>query len=644
MLTTIREKTQGWIAGIILALVAVPFALWGINAYFEGSGRVNVAEVDGADISVDSYRRSLEEQRRSLQRMFGRNFDPRLFDTPTFRQQVLDSLIDDLLFAAEVERQGYRANTADLARQIRSVPQFQRDGQFDPKLYEALVRNDGRDIRSYEAGLQQNFVLRQAQSGFDESVLLMPSDVENLLKLQGQQREATIAMLRPARLRGRVQVSAQDIEQEYQANAARYTTSERIRVEYIRLAASDLAASIRVSDEDVRKAMAETTASTARKEERRARHILIKLPSGADTKTEQAALAKIQELRAKLASGADFATLARQNSDDPGSAKQGGDLGFVGRGVMVKEFEQALFALKKAELSAPVRTSFGLHLIQLTDIKTPSAAPVVARAKLEAEIKTRKAEERFFDLSEKFNNLVYEQPDSLKPASETLGLGIQTSDWFTRSGGSGIFANPKLLEAAFDPEVLTQGRNSSVIEIAPNTLIALRIHTHEPPRQQPLAEVRGQIEAALIAKASQAEAGRLAEEALGKLRAGQSFDAVVKQYGMELQGQRVYGRKTPGVEPSVLTALFKAAHPQAAEPVLGNTSLADGTVALFSLKRVIEPSKPDNKDTEAQNLRKALEARRGREYLESYRAGLRQQAKIKVYKDQLGNERGPTGP
>ena len=635
MLTTIREKTQGWIAGIILALVAVPFALWGINAYFEGGGRVNVAEVNGTEITVDSYRRNLEEQRRSLQRMLGRGIDPRLFDTPAFRQQVLDSMIDDLLFVDEVESQGYRASTADLARQIRSVPQFQRDGQFDPKLYEALVRNEGRDVRSYEAGLQQNFVLRQAQSGFDQSALSMPSDVENLLKLQNQQREATIAMLRPARLRGRVQVSAQDIEQEYQANAARYTTPERVRVEYIRLAASDLAAGIRISDEDVRKAMAETAASTTGKEERRARHILIKLPSGADAKAEQAAKEKIQGLRAKLASGADFATLARQNSEDPGSAAQGGDLGYVGRGVMVKEFEQALFALKKAELSAPVRTSFGLHLIQLSDIKKPPAAPVVARAKLEADLKTRKAEERFFELSEKFNNLVYEQPDSLKPAAETLGLGVQTSDWFTRSGGGGILANPKLVEAAFDPEVLTQGRNSNVIELGPNNLVALRIHAHEPPRQQPLAEVRAQIESALIAKAAQAEASRLAEEVLGKLRAGQAFDTVTKQYGMEVQGQRAYGRNTPGVESGVLTALFKAGHPQASEPVFGNTILADGSVAIFALKRVIEPAKPDNKGAEAENLRKAIEKRRGQELLESYRSGLRQQAKIRVYKDQL---------
>ena len=637
MLTTIREKTQGWIAGVILALVAIPFALWGINAYFDGGGRVNVAEVNGMPISVDSYRRNLDDQRRSLQRMVGRGIDPRMFDTPTFRQQVLDSVIDDLLFTAEVENQGYRVSTAELARQIRLAPQFQRDGQFDPKLYEALLRNDGRDVRGFEAGLQRNFLARQAESGFDRSGLVMPSDIETLSKLQAQQREAKVAVLRPARLRSRVQVSAQAIEQDYNANAGRYMTPERVRIDYILLASSDLAGGIRVTEDEVRRALAETSASTAGKEERRASHILIKLPAGADAKAEQAAMGKIQDLRAKLLSGADFATLARKNSEDPSSAVQGGDLGFVGRGALVKEFEQSLFSLKKpGELSAPVRSSYGFHLIKLTGIKTPPAAPAVARAKIEADIKARKAEERFFELSEKFQNLVYEQPDGLKPAAETLGLAVQTSGWLTRAGGgSGILANAKLIEAAFDPEVLTQGRNSSVIEIGPNTLVALRLAAHEPSRQRPLAEVRTEIENALLTKAAQAEVGRLAEEAIVKLRAGEAFEAVAKQYGMEMNPSRSYARKTAGVESALLTALFKAPYPQGGKPEFGITALADGAVALFVLSRVIEPAKPDLAGPETDALRKALEARRGREFLDSYRSGLRQQAKIKTYKDQM---------
>jgi peptidyl-prolyl cis-trans isomerase D len=637
MLTTIREKTQGWIAAIILGLVTIPFALWGINTYFESGGRLNVAEVNGVDISVDAYKRTLDDQRRSLQQLLGRAADPRLFDTPEFRQRVLDGLIDELLIAADVEAHGYRVSNAELSRQIRHAPQFQRDGQFDPKLYEALLRNAGLDVAGFEARLRRDVLVRQAESGFAQSAIVTPADIQTLLRLQTQQREAAVAVLKPARLRDRVKINTQEIEQEYAANAERYKTPERVRIEYIRLDAAELAKGIRVSDDEIRKAMAESAASAAGKEERRASHILIKLPQGADAQAEQAAMAKAQDLRAKLLAGMDFATLARKNSDDPGSAAQGGDLGFVGRGALAKEFEQALFALKKSgELSAPVRTSYGLHLIKLTGVKVPSAAPAMARAKVESEIRARKAEERFFELSEKFHNLVYEQTDSLKPAAELLGLKIETSGWFTRAGGgSGVTAERKVIEAAFDPEVLGQGRNSSTLEVGRNTLVALRIAAHEPRSLRPLVEVRSEIEKTLLASALQAEAERLAQEALAKLRANEPFEGVARHYGMDVQAPRLYARKTAGADAQLLGALFKTAHPEGGKPVYGNAVLADGAVAVFALKRVTVPEKPVAVGTEADALRKLVESRRGREYLDSYRNGLRQQAKIKVYKDQL---------
>lgn len=636
MLTTIREKTQGWIAAIILGLVTIPFALWGINTYFESGGRLNVAKVNGVDISVESYKRALETQRRSLQQMLGRSVDPRLFDTPEFRQRVLDGLIDELLFVADVEASGYRVNNAELSRQIRLAPQFQRNGQFDPKLYETLLRNEGLDVTGFEARLRRDVLTRQAESGFVQSTIVLPSDIEALLKLQAQQREAKVAVLKPVRLRDRVKISSQAIEQEYTANSERYQTPERVRVEYIRLAAVDLAKEVRVSEDEVRKAMAEAVASVAGKEERRVSHILFKLPQDADAQTEKAAMAKAQDVRAKLLAGADFATLARKNSEDPGSAAQGGDLGFIGRGALAKEFEQTLFALKKpGELSAPVRTSYGLHLIKLTGVKAAPSAPVVTRSKVEAELRSRKAEERFFELSEKFQNIVYEQSDSLKPAADLLGLKIETSGWFTRTGGgSGIVAEPKMIEAAFDPEVLGQGRNSSTIEVGRNTLVALRIAAHEPRSLRPLAEVRSEIEKTLLASALRAEAERLAQEALGKLRTGESFEGMARQYGMDVQAPRLYVRKEAVTDGQLLSALFKTAHPEGGKSTYGSAVQADGTVAVFALMRVMEPEKPAM-GAEADAMRKLLEARRGREYLDSYRSGLRQQAKIKIYKDQL---------
>lgn len=635
MLSTIREKTQGWIAAIILGLIAIPFALWGINYYFEG-GQLNVAEVNGVKITVDAYRRTLDDQRRGLQQLLGRNADPRLFDTPAFRERVVDGMIDEMLLSADIEAQGYRVGDQELARQIRLAPQFQRDGQFDSRLYEALLRNAGMDVRGFEARVRRDLLRRQSESGFAQSALVTDSDVTALLRLESQEREAAVAVLKPARLREKVKVSADAVAQEYNAHSERYKTPQRVRIEYIRLAAADLARDMRVSDDEVRQAMADASQASAGKEERRASHILIKLPAGADAAVEKAAMARIQALRAKLASGADFATLARQNSEDPGSAAQGGDLGFVGRGVFAKEFEQALFAMKKVgELSAPVRTSFGLHLIKLTGLKAGASAPAVTRGKVEAELRARKAEERFFELSEKFNNLVYEQPDSLKPAAEALGLKIETSDWFTRAGGSGITAEPKVIEAAFDPEVLEQGRNSSAIETAPNTLVALRVAGQEPARVRSLNEVRAEIEKSLLDAALRAEAERVAQEAIAKLSAGASLETVARQYGMEYRSPRLYGRKTGGTETPLVDALFRVAHPDGAKPVYGSAGLADGSVALFELKRVVEPEKPATDKPEVAAARQVLEARGGREYYDSYRAGLRQQAKIRIYKDQL---------
>ena len=637
MLSTIREKTQGWIAAVILGLIAIPFALWGINYYFEG-GQPNVATVDGTAITVDSYRRALDEQRRAVTQMLGRNADPRLFDTPAFRERVLDGLIDEILLTRDVEAQGYRVSDAELAGQIRSAPQFQRDGKFDPALYEALLRNVGMDARGFEARLRRDLLVRQSQSVYAPSAFATTADIQTLLRLQAQEREAAVAVLKPARLRDRVRISAADIEQEYQAHPERYQTAERVRIEYLRLAVEDLLKGVQLSDEELRQALADAAAALpGGSEERRASHILIPIdPTGGET-AEKAAMAKVEALRARILAGADFAKLAREESKDPGSAAQGGDLGLVGRGVFVKEFEQALYALRKpGELSAPVRTQYGVHLIKLTEIQRPKARPMVDRAKVVTELRTRKAEERFFEMAERFHNLVYEQSDSLKPAAEALSLRIETSDWFTRTGaGSGIAANPKVVTASFDPEVLEQGRNSTAFELEPNILVAVRVLAHEPARLRPLAEVRAEIERALTAAALDIEADKAAEAALARLRAGDvTLEAVARETGMELQPARRYTRKNGG-DAVLIEALFEALRPEAGRPVYGSARLADGSRAVFALRQVIEAGQMATSGADAAAVRRAIENRRGAGHFEAYRAGLRGDADIEVYKDQL---------
>jgi len=635
VLATIRDKVQGWIAAVVLGLIAIPFALWGINYYFEG-GQLNVAAVNGTDISVDHYRRALEEQKRSLQRMLGGNVDPRVFDTPDYRARVLDGLIDQILVSSDLDSSGYRLSDANLAAEIRSAPMLQRDGKFDSALYEVFVRNQGMDARGFEASLRRDFVARQGQSGYRESAFVTDADVLSILRLQLQQREAAVGILPLSKFRDNVKVTLEEVQAAYQSGGDRFRTPERVRIAYVRLSASDLAREVRISKDELSQAEQEAKRSLASDEQRRASHILINIAPGADEVTVQAATAKIQGINAKIHAGGDFSALARQVSEDKGSARKGGDLGVVARGAFVPEFEKALFGLSRVgQVTGPIRTPYGLHLIKLTGIES-AKRPTVDRSKLEAELRKRKSEDRFVELSERFHNLVYEQSDSLKPAADALGIKIETTGWITRgTAGTGILGNKKFLEAAFDPEVVEQGRNSPAIEIGRNELVALRVVEREASRLRPLEEVRAAIERELLIKAQGLAAENLAETAKQALAAGKTMSEVAKQFGLVLQASRVYSRQQSGVDGRLLAALFAAPAPKGTKLSSGRAAMSDGGQAVFQVRRIIEPEIGKLDTAEAKAIRAALVSRRGVEYFDDYRAGLRMEARIKRYKDQL---------
>ncbi len=334
---------------------------------------------------------------------------------------------------------------------------------------------------------------------------------------------------------------------------------------------------------------------------------------------------------------ADFAALARKNSDDPGSAVKGGDLGYVTRnGSMVKPFEDALFGLKKGDLSQPVRTSFGYHLIKLVDLKAQTRKAFSdVRVEIESALRTRKAEEQFYEMSERLNNLVYEQSDSLKPAAEALGLSIVQSDWFARPGGEGIAANPRIVETAFDPEILSQGRNSNVIETEPTTLVALRVIAHQEAAALPLTAVRGQIEATLKQTQAQEAARQASEKLLGQLRQGEPLATLAKSAALSVAGGKAVTRRQPlGMETPLLEAVFAAPRPVEGKWVYGSVEVKDG-YAVYALSAVKDGS-ADQADAELKNLaRRTLSDRRGREYYADYRASLRLETKLKLYPDRL---------
>jgi peptidyl-prolyl cis-trans isomerase D len=629
MLTTIREKTQGIIATFILLLIVIPFALWGINSYFEGGSKVNVAKVDGVDISQQTYRNALDQFRGGV--------DPKLLENPDIKRLVVESLIDQTLLVRDAEAQGYRLSDARLNSLIRELPYFQRDGKFDPQLYEALLRREGLGMRDFEERGRAKGVTGQIQIGLSESVIVTEDDVAAVVRLLRQERDVAYTVVSAEKFLARAAVTPAAVEQYYTAHPEMFRHPEQVRVSYLRLSAEELTRGYTPSEEELRQAFDEEAGRLASREKRQASHILISLPPQATAEEARGALARIQGIERQARAGGDFAKLARKYSEDSATAAQGGGLGEIRRGLLPKELEQAVYALKPGAISQPIRTNYGYHLVKLTGVIGAARKPLSERrADLGKQIRQRKGEERFYELSEKFRSLVYEQPDSLEPAAQVLGLKVESSDWFTRSGGAGIAGHIKVVEAAFSPELLGQARNSDAIEVGAGILVAVRVIGHRPATPKPLAEVRSQIERLLRQESAQIEARRLGEDMLKELHAGRALEALARQHGVKYQPPKTVTRdQAQGFDRRIVSAALRAPRPPANAPVFGGVDLGSQGYAVYAVLRVreIDPAKADAALKE--KARRLLAARRGADYYANYRAGLRKKSEIKIYTDKL---------
>lgn len=628
MLSAIREKTQGIIATFIMALIVIPFALWGVNSYFDSGGQFNVAKVGGAEISQNAYRGEIDRLRGRV--------EPKTLDNPQFKQTILDSLIDKTLMVQHAEDQGYRIGNAQLAETIRQQPNFQRDGKFDSAMYEALLRREGMSPQQFETRVREQLLITHLRAGISESLIVTQAEMADLARLLSQEREVAYALISVDTLMAKTAVSGQDIDQYYSAHPELFQFPEQVRVEYLQLSAGDLNQNQPPTEEELKKAYSEEAARYTVPEKRRASHILISLPAEPSESQAKEALAKIQDIAKQARAATDFVGLAKKHSADSVTASQGGDLGEIRRGVLPKELEDTVYALKSGEVSQPVRSTYGYHLVKLTahTLEKRKAFADVRKELVEA-VRRRQGEERFLDVAEKFRNLVYEQPDSLAPAAKALGLEIRKSEWFTQAGGTGMAAHPKVIQAAFEPDVLSQTRNSDTIEISADTLVAIRVAERRPAGRKPLAEVRPQVERALKQERALQQARQLGEEALQELRAGGSIETLARKHGFKyLPPKTLTRRQTAGVDRRIVETAFRAPRPEGDKPAYDLAGLGDQGYAVLALKRVQDASgKLD--DGLQKKSRELLTTRRGSDYYENYRAGLRQKTEIKTYPDKL---------
>ena len=582
MLQAIREKVTGWIAYGIIFLISVPFALWGVNSYLGGGEVLPAAIINGNEVSQQELDQAYTNYRQRLAQLFGGRIPESLGNESRLREQVLSQLIEEYALQQYTQKQGYRIADAELNKIIRNMDAFQRDGKFETETYQAQLRSLGYSPVGFEQQLRRNGSMEQFQNGILDTAFAVPVFEKQFASLNNQTRKIRSLTFRVDA--SSIDVDADEVDQYYQSNADRYRTQEKVKIDFIEVSLEAVKQGIQVSEDVVRARYNENKDAYSSIEIREASHILIKVNDDQDS---DRALTEITEIRERIGNGESFADLAREFSEDPGSAQDGGNLGEIEPGIMVQTFEAALYSMQVDQLSEPVKTGFGWHLIKLHAIKggeTESFATV--RTTLEDEIKTEMAEGQIYDLAENLANLTYEQSDSLLPAAEQLGLTVQTSDWFDRFSGEGISTEQKLRQAAFSPEVLQQGLNSEAIELSDDRVLFIRINQHQPAEGRPLEQVREQVVSEIKRGKARQQSEDAGKQALAELNSGKTLSELAEQWSDLIKDYGFVKRDQSDVDASILERGFSMLKPDRGI-VFDGLPMASGEYSIIELSAVI---------------------------------------------------------
>jgi peptidyl-prolyl cis-trans isomerase D len=588
VLEAIRKHAKGWLAKVILALIAITFALFGVDSYMKGdkSGGM-VAEVGKVGISSEELSREIQAQTDRMREALGPAFDPAIVETADFRKQVLDSLIERKALLQEAQKLAMLAPDAYIASVLGQIPAFQQDGAFSQQRYETVLRQNGRTPAQFESELQQAFMLDAITSPVALATFPSNTSMMQIARLVAQQREISWVDLPASAVAPQIKVTPADVEAYYTANKAEFTVPEQIRAEYLILDIATVAAGIAVSDQAVADYYAANAAQFGQPEQRSASHILIAADNGADEAARSAARSKATELYQLLQKTPErFAELARTHSQDPGSAAQDGSLGSFGRGMMVKPFEDAVFGMKVNEISAPVESDFGYHIIRLDGIEPAKTAPLdEVRAAVVEELRKQQAQKTFADLADNFSNLVYENAASLQPAAAAAKLAVKQSGWMTAQTAQAPFNHAGLSAAVFGAESIKSKQNTEAIEVQPGTLVAARVVEHRPARLRPLAEVSAMIEARLRQEQSTRLLTQRGEATIETLAKGD-------EAGLGWSAFQVVGRQpSAALGPDGAKAVFRVN----AEKLPAYTGFVrpDGSYRVVRVSRVLDASELD---------------------------------------------------
>lgn len=633
MLQTIRDWVSGWLAVLIVVLLIIPFAFWGINYYFDQGGEPVAARINGETITVREFQVAQQRLRQQLQSLGNELPDKEDF----IKQQALEGLINAELIKQFNAQMRLRVSDAAARGVINEIEVFQGINGFDSALYDRYLSALGYTPASFEAQIRQDMTTEQLQAGIMESAFVIPSEIGKIARLKNQTRDISYLLISYDGIKQAIETTDEEIQAHYDGEAELYTEPEKVRLAYLNLSLEHIEEGVNVTEEILRHYYDVHGDNYGVAEQRSVKQILF--AAGKEMSDEQIVRieAKAKEVEDFLKSGKTFEDVTEKYAAETEIKMEISEYGYIAKEILDPAVDSVVFSLNKGEVGGPVRTDAGFHIVMVEDIKGGQKSTFdEARERIEKDYRREEAEKIFFELADRLATLTYEHPDTLDLAAEELELEIQQTDFITRSPANAVpalLSDPKIISAAFSEEVLQGGNNSDVIELDSNEIVVLRVIEHKPREKRPLAEVRGEIEDRIRLEKGRAKTAEIGMEILEKLKQGAVKEELLKEYAAEWRDAEGVKRDDAGVNRAILRAAFALGHPEAGQPLYDHAAMGSGDHAVIALYAVHDPETVASGETiPVRNQMQQLNARLA--WLQLIK-DLRDKAQIKVFNERL---------
>lgn len=631
MLTWIRDKSTGLFMTIVMGILILAFALWGVGDYFSQSGSDSLATVNGETITYSDYSNQFATYRQNMLSQYGDQLQPDFFDSPMMRRNFLESMINSVLHRQAAYNNGYTVTAEQIRGILGDVEIFQdANGDFDRELYAGYLAQTNQSAQVLQSRIVNEEAAQAVNQLFNDTAFMTPKEAKTIAVLRNQTRDFDYFLIEANQFTDEVTVTDDEINDFYENNSDRFMTEEMVKVDYIELDAQQVADQINVSDQDALTSYEDNKKRFEKPPQRKAAHILVNDDADAQDK-----LSAIQE---RLANGESFAELAKEYSQDPGSAEQGGDLGLVNSGDMVEEFDEALFSMEEGEISEPVKSEFGYHIIKLEEIKE-SRIPEFEEVKSEIvqELQAKQAQTLFLDKANELSGLVLDAQSGLTQPAEATDLTVKTTEFFPRSGGGGLAANPEFVQMAYSTLVKEELMNSDVVNISDTHIAFIHMNQVKPAEVQPLEDVKEDIKTQLINQKTAEQAQQLAQKILNKAQQDDvSLNALVDEFdGLSIIAARDVKRSGSNHPVSVVNEVFRLMAPEKSDNTIHVVNANNNDVAVVQLLAINTPdtSAISQLNNDAAQLERNIKTNEQQLLLQA----LRQAAKITI-NEQLLNQ------